>query len=466
MSDPDDAPDDGAVVLQVTGGSHGLEASYAAMRALADTYDDAGDRMRGLARDAGRAAVDEDVLESAILSPATALRAEAAVAAAATGPDGILVESAGWEADAVVIRGTVTLLESADDARHDAFEVLDHAVGRQLGTALGLGAPALVTGIPLAVTVGSDGFLAHLEDALQDVVTGNPLLVQHLVNGGGGLVAGLTGGLVPTYTTNDAAEVLGDLYPEGDPVVEHLGTSTGEQPASVEGLLAHLAEIAALSQGSDSPANGTIEIQTVTNVDGRVVHVVNLPGTDDLGTLPWTADDDVRDLGTNLDLVAGVPDDYQQGILQAMAQAGIGADEPVLVVGHSQGGMEAAAIAAGNSGFTVTDVVTAGSPTAQVGPLPAGLNVLSIEQHGDLVPLLDGEPNPPSIEQTTVLVDADPGPGIEAHHDHDVYVAGGAAVDASTHPSVVDSVDSLHEHGFLGTGGQVTSQLFQITRHP
>ena len=171
-------------------------------------------------------------------------------------------------------------------------------------------------------------------------------------------------------------------------------------------------------------------------------------------------------MGTNLDLIAGGTDDYQQGILEAMTQAGIAADEPVLIVGHSQGGMEAVAIAAGESGFTVTDVVTAGSPTAQVGQLPDGLNVLSIEQHGDLVPLLDGEPNPPSVEQTTVLVDADPGPGIETHHDHDVYIAGGAAVDASSHPSVVSSVASLHEHGFLGTGGQVTSQLFQITRAP
>lgn len=454
--------DDGAVVLQVSGGSHGLEASYAAMRALADTYDDAGDRMRGFARDTGRAAVDEDLLESAILSPLTAVQAETAVATAVTGRDGILVESVGWEADAVAIRGTVTLLETADDARHDAFEVLDYAVGRQLGTLLGLGAPGLATGVPLAVAVGGDGLVA----ALEELVTSNPLLLQHLVNGGGGLIAGLTGGLVPTYTTNDAADVLGDLYPEGDPVVEPLGTGAGEQPASVEGLLAHLAEVAALSQGSDSPANGTIEIQTVTHADGQVVHIVNLPGTDDLGTLPWTADDDVRDLGTNLDLIAGETDDYQQGILEAMAQAGIGADEPVLVVGHSQGGMEAVAIAAGQSGFTVTDVVTAGSPTAQVGELPEGLNVLSLEQHGDLVPLLDGEPNPPSVEQTTVLVDAHPGPGIETHHDHDVYIAGGAAVDASSHPSVVTSVGSLHEHGFLGSGGQVTSQLFQITRDP
>lgn len=454
--------DDPAVILGVSGGSHGLEASYAAMRGLAETYDEAGDRLRGMARVGGRALLDDDLLESSILSPGTAIRADAAIVAATTGPDGLVVESAGWEVDAVAIRGAITLFEAADHARHDAFEVLDYLLGRQIGTALALGAPALVTGVPLAVAVGGDG----LVDGLEGLVTDNPLLVEPLVNGGGGLLAGLTGGLLPTFTTNDAADELGDLYPDGDPVVEALGTGPGEQPTSVEDLLDHLSEIAGLSQGADSAANGTIEIQTVTTSDGQVVHVVYLPGTDDLGTLPWTADDDVRDMGTNLDLVAGETDDYQQGILEAMAEAGIGPDEPVLIVGHSQGGMEAVAIAAGDSGFTVTDVVTAGSPTAQVGQLPDGLNVLSIEQHGDLVPLLDGEPNPPSAEQTTVVVDAHPGQGIETHHDYDVYVAGGAAVDASTDPSVVDSVGSLHEHGYLGSGGQVTSQLFQITRAP
>ena len=358
--------DDPATILEVSGGSHGLEASYDAMRALADTYDSAGDRMRDMARLGGRTLGDRDLLESSLLSPATAIRAETAVLEATAGSDGILVESVAWEVDAAAIRGSVTVLESADQARHDAFEVIDHLLGRQLGIALVTGAPVLVAGVPLALTVGGDG----LVEGLEDLVTDNPLLVQHLVNGGGGLLAGLTGGLLPTVTTNDAADVLGDLYPEGRPHVVPVHTSTGDQPSSVEDLLDHLSDIAALSQGADSAANGTIEIQTVTNADGQVVHIVNLPGTDDLGTLPWTADDDVRDLGTNLDLVAGEQDDYQQGILEAMHQAGIDPDHPVLIVGHSQGGMEAAAILASDSGFNVTDVVTAGSPTAQVGALP------------------------------------------------------------------------------------------------
>ena len=128
--------------------------------------------------------------------------------------------------------------------------------------------------------------------------------------------------------------------------------------------------MAALSGRPDSPANGTIEVQTITGPDGAVRHVVYLPGTDDFNA-PWDQDDDVRDLETDLDSVAGQPDAYQHGILDALHQAGIGPTEPVLLVGHSLGGMEAAAILAGHGGYHVTDVVTAGSPTAQVRGSPA-----------------------------------------------------------------------------------------------
>lgn len=446
---------DGAEIVSVTGGSAGLEAEYAALRDLATTYDAVGDRMRELARAAGRVAVDPDLLESAVLSPGTAMRAESAVVAATAGPHGVLVGSAGCELEASAIRRAVELFECGDAARHAAFEAIDYSLGRAIG--LAMHSPVVVAaGIGLAELGGPD------------VVTDHPVAVEHLVNGGGGLVAGLSFGALPTYTTADGAATLGSLYPEGHPVVTALPDLEicGEAPTSVEDLVSHLGSLAGLSQGSDSPLNGTIEIQTITGADGQVVHIVNLPGTDDLGTLPWTADDDVRDMGTNLDLIAGIPDNYQQGILQAMSDAGIGPDDPVLVVGHSQGGMEAVAILAGDNGFNVTDVVTAGSPTAQVGDLPAGSNVLSLEQQGDLVPLLDGEPNPPSVEQTTVLVDAHPASGIVEHHDYDVYVDAAAAADASTHPSVVTSIESLHAHGYLGSDGQVTSQVFQISRAP
>jgi hypothetical protein len=128
--------------------------------------------------------------------------------------------------------------------------------------------------------------------------------------------------------------------------------------------------------------------------------------------------------------------------------------------------MAAAAIVAGHSDVHVTDVVTAGSPTAQIPGVPTGTHVLSLEQLGDVVPQLDGQPNPDSVEQTTLTFDAHPEAGVLAHHDYDAYEQGAALADASTDPSVSEAVQSLHEHGYLGQDGQVTSQVFQITRSP
>lgn len=243
-----------------------------------------------------------------------------------------------------------------------------------------------------------------------------------------------------------------------------------EQPTDLAGLLGQLQHVAALSQGSDSALNGTIEVQTIHGPDG-VHHIVYLPGTDDMTTLPWTQDDDIRDLPTDLLTESGQPTGYQQGILDAMHQAGIGPHDPVLLVGHSLGGMTAAAILGHGSDFHVTHVVTAGSPTAQVPSFPAGSHVLSLEHEGDVVPLVDGAPNHESVEQTTVTFGDEGGAGgVVGNHDYWHYVNGAAAADASTDPSVQEQLRSLHDSGFLASGdappAAVTSQVFQIVRRP
>ena len=131
--------------------------------------------------------------------------------AATTGPDGILVESLGWETDAVLIRVAVRVLQETDDLVHGAFEAVDYLVGRSLGFTLVVSAPALLAAGLVA------GPLAHVvwphlppalqqrlrHDAagagagLQDWLGRNPGVVQHLVDGGGGLLDGLWDGLTP-----------------------------------------------------------------------------------------------------------------------------------------------------------------------------------------------------------------------------------------------------------------------------
>jgi hypothetical protein len=416
-------------IVHVTGGAAGVAASYAAARALADAFDSAGDRLREWTESGLRVMRDADLLESGLLAPGTCAAAEAAVLAATGGPHGVAAASLGWEADAVAVRVAIESLEVTDAA----VRVVISEADRRL-------APFVVGHLALPVAL-DPGLLSE-----------HPGLTEHVVGGLGGPVA---------------AVGIGSLYGDrGRPVVAPYDADLpSSRPASVHDLLQHLHRVAMLSEAPESPANGTIDVQTITAPDGSVRHVAYLPGTDDFNA-PWDQDGDVRDLETDLDLAGRQPDAYTDGVLAALHQAGVGKDEPLLLVGHSLGGMAAAAILAGHTGYHVTAVVTAGSPTAQVPGFPAGTHVLSLEQRGDIVPELDGAPNPDSVEQTTVVFDAGPGPGVLAHHDYDTYEDGAALVDGSDHPSVVEAVSALHDHGFLGQDGEVRSQVFQITRSP
>lgn len=474
----------------VTGGVAGLAAQYAEMRALATAYDGLGGRLRERSGMGARVLADGDLLESALLSPVTFAEAEAAVAWATTGPDGLVVASVAWEADAVLVRVTVAAFEETDELVRITFEAVDYAVGRALGHALvpALGA-VLVAGAVTAplwlpaldADAPGSGPSTELADALQAWVIEHPELVQHLANGSGGLVDGFWDGLVPgpplppwgaglfTPTAEDAAGVLAGLFPpDGQPVVavrDDLATASGQEvPGSLADVMGHLDEVNQWSAADRPGDNGTIEIQTWVGDDGPPHHIVYLPGTDDMMTLPWSMDDDVRDLPTNLLAVNGQSTAYAQGILEAMHQAGIAADDPVLLAGHSQGGIEAAWIAAHTSDFHVTQVVTAGAPVAVMGDYPSHTQVLSLEHRGDVIPLLAGEDNPDATNHVTVTFD-DHEASVAGNHSLWHYTNGAAGVDASLHPSLVGALDSLHGDGFLtGAPTEVHTQAFQISR--
>ncbi len=473
---------------EVTGGSAGLAAQYAQMRAVATAYDTASNRMRDQAGLGARLLANGDLLESAILSPLTFAEAEAAVAWATTGPDGILLASLAWEADAVLVRVTVEAFETTDELVRVTFEVVDYTVGRVIGFTLASVLLVAVTTAPVwlpALAVSEGGVIPDtLAEDLEAWMIDHPDVVQHLINGGGGLVDGFWDGLTPgvplgplgiplfTPTAEGAAGVLAGLYPpDGAPDVAvrgDLASPGGHQPTpgSLADVLTHLDAVNSWSTELNPENNGTVEIQTWLGADGVPHHIVYLPGTDDLATLPWTMDGDVRDMPTNFLAVNGQSTAYAQGILEAMHQAGIAPTDPVLLAGHSQGGIEAAWIASHSTEFNVAQVVTAGSPVAAIGTYPAGTQVLSLEHHGDVTPLVDGEDNRDAVNHVTVTFD-DHGPSLGANHDLAHYGNGAAGVDASAHPSLVAAVSDLRGDGFLtGEQAEVHSQAFQITRRP
>lgn len=480
-------------ITRITGGVGGVAATYAAVRALADRFDAAGDRLRGWATTGARTLADPDLLESSPLSPITFAEAEERVLAATVGPDGTLAASLVYEADAILVRATIAAFEDCDRLVASSFEVLDYTAGRALGCAVATAAPyALALGIvaapamrltwrdlPARTRARLDGEARDEADLAQTWVDTHPEQVQHVVASSGGLLDGLLSGLpigVPAAlglstfhpTVSAAAADLAGLYgPDGPPQVRRrpdLSVRLGVvPPRDLPALMRHLAETDALSPHDRPGDQGTIEVQTLTADDGRVRHVVYLPGTDDLTTTPFSQDDDVRDLATNLRLVATHDTTYTAGIEEAMGRAGIGPDDPVLLVGHSQGGMEAAAILADGSPFHVTHVVTAGAPTAQVHAFPAASHVLSLENRGDVVPLLDGHDNSDSRQQVTLQFD-DHETSVASNHSLHHYVRGAAAAEASADPSVREQLASLRSHGFLGSRATATSQILQVTR--
>jgi hypothetical protein len=448
---------DGAVPpIRVSGGAGSIDARYDDLERLGRLYDRAGEDLLGWAWHDRGEALDGDLVASAVLAPLSFAEAEQAILAAAYGPRGLAARAAGLQAAAFCFGACVDLYRAADAARHDALEALHYAVGLAAGVQL----PTL------AVATGIGFGVRHLagHDASGWVET-HPGAVETAVGAGGGLLDGLQ--LGPLTAPAMAALGLRGLHPDtgaaaadlGDLLFsEHRGALAPDHPAddvdhpaptSLRDLLDALGTTAA----SDVP-DGVFSVQELGLADGGTAYVVQLPGTDD-----FVGDDVVRGSGSNLQLTAGEQTAYGEAVAEAMAAVGAGPDDPVMLVGHSQGGMQAAALAADPGfGYHVTHVVTAGSPVATA-DVPDVVTVLSLENTGDVVPLLDGEPNPAQAHHVTVQSDVHSGSlgaGPGQNHAVSTYAAIASAADASGDPSVQQVISGMHEVGYFSAGGATT----------
>ena len=167
------------------------------------------------------------------------------------------------------------------------------------------------------------------------------------------------------------------LRPAGGPLAVEPGAS---RPVRSPGSLAALAD--RLPDGQEP--DGQIRIERYDGADGTrwIVYIA--------GTVTFARDsgDEPFDLASDVLGVADRPGDSERAVLDAMRQAGIGQDEPVLLVGHSQGALEAVRVAE-HGGYRVGGVVGLGGPTGQIA-LPEDVPVLAVEHDADLVPALGG----------------------------------------------------------------------------
>lgn len=174
-----------------------------------------------------------------------------------------------------------------------------------------------------------------------------------------------------------------------------------------------------------------IRVTKVVDADGTLRWRVALPSTQEwLSRFGDTGA--VNDLDSNLALMLtpSLRSQYERAVLAAMQQAGVGANDPVMLVGFSQGGIMAGTLAAYNSDDNGDAVVVAGAPIDGM-PIPSDTKVVSVQHEWDPVPMLDsvvspvpnlGLPVHPSSNWTTIV---EPSPlaakGVEGIHNGAAY---------------------------------------------
>lgn len=118
---------------------------------------------------------------------------------------------------------------------------------------------------------------------------------------------------------------------------------------------------------------------------GSAAWVVYLGGTAEwspgVTAEPW-------DLSSNVAAVAEEGAGSYRAVMAAMREAGVRPADPVVQVGHSQGGLVASQVAASGE-FNTVLIATFGAPNGQV-EVPAGLAAVAVEHADDIVPALGG----------------------------------------------------------------------------
>jgi pimeloyl-ACP methyl ester carboxylesterase len=178
-------------------------------------------------------------------------------------------------------------------------------------------------------------------------------------------------------------------------------SSTG--PGRVPGV----ADLVAAGEGLDG---GRVRVLETSRPGGGSAWVVVVPGTQEwsprAGANPFDLTTDVRALTGEATVAAAA---VAAALGLARSRSGrAAADDPVLLVGHSQGGILAAALAsdpAFTRGHRVTHLVTTGAPVGLF-PVPSRVRVLSVEHADDPVPRLDLTPNPAHATWLTVSAPA------------------------------------------------------------
>jgi hypothetical protein len=175
------------------------------------------------------------------------------------------------------------------------------------------------------------------------------------------------------------------------------------------------------------------------DANGKPMWRVTLPSTQDW-QFPGGDTGAMNDLGSNLALIMapGQQAAYERAVIAAMQQAGIGPNDPVMLVGFSQGGILAGRLASTDpQPFNITAIAVAGAPIDAM-PIPAGVSVLSLQHPDDPVHQLDGASHADTSNWVTIHDAKDPG---EAFHGASSYgLTAGHTIDAADADPAVKAI--------------------------
>lgn len=423
MKSPEEPPGADPAVT-ITGGPKSTEADYTDMLTSAKLVDSGGSAARTLSADLARV-VSALPATAAILSPVTAAHVAVEAVAVTLGPHGLVTLSLQLETLARGLRLSVRLYQAQDAAVAASMSAFHFAT-----------APAHTAGVLAIVASGAahqtmfdatlgvvrhpgrapinpfSAFRQHFTTNLDTAARIDPAFTEDAIRSAriaawaafpaaGSSFESQVGSILAVSTRFGVLE-------DSTPVkVSPAGVTDVHPPpaSSIGGLVT----VEAQTESAGNKDRSRLTVDHRVDAQGRGHWVVNVPGTQAWGMgMPPNPSDATANLRSLAGRESSLYPAVTTAVTAAMRKAGVKpGSEPVMLVGHSQGGIVASRLASNaqfRTRFKVTHVLTVASPESRI-KTPTSVQALSIEHRADPVPRLDTSTGPNTSNRTRAYLD-------------------------------------------------------------